>query len=289
MFRSVLNTTLLVVVILACIGREVAAAGATVWHYSDAANWADDFPTCGGTQQSPVNIDSSAAGTAGFPTIEFYNYDVLPEEQTVTNDGHTLKVEFTSISETPYIAWGGNWFNPRVQYNFALYHLHWGSDSNQGSEHTIDSASFPMELHLVHFNNEYDSLGAAVTESDGLAVLGIMFEISSNDNPALAPLLEAAADVQDYNSDPTSITKPDMYALLSLLPSNTKSFYRYQGSLTTPTCNEAVLWTVFKEPIEVSESQMEEFRALIGLDGPTEDNFRPVQDLNGREVLTTSD
>lgn len=47
------------------------------------------------------------------------------------------------------------------------------------------------------------------------------------------------------------------FSLQNLLPqSNLRSFYRYNGSLTTPGCNEVVVWTVFTQPIYVSETQV---------------------------------
>lgn len=51
-----------------------------------------------------------------------------------------------------------------------------------------------------------------------------------------------------------NLTSP--IALEDLLPDNTNNFYRYSGSLTTPTCNEAVIWTVFETPIALSERQV---------------------------------
>lgn len=33
------------------------------------------------------------------------------------------------------------------------------------------------------------------------------------------------------------------------------AYYTYLGSLTTPPCNECVIWIVFVEPIEVSHEQ----------------------------------
>ena len=41
-----------------------------------------------------------------------------------------------------------------------------------------------------------------------------------------------------------------------LLRADDRAYWTYPGSLTTPPCNECVIWIVFKEPMEVSEEQV---------------------------------
>ena len=57
-----------------------------------------------------------------------------------------------------------------------------------------------------------------------------------------------------------------------------RSFYRFPGSLTTPICNEEVMWYVMKNPVEFSEAQITEYMKYY------QDTARPLQPLNGRPV-----
>lgn len=41
-----------------------------------------------------------------------------------------------------------------------------------------------------------------------------------------------------------------------LLPVDKRNYYRYQGSLTTPTCSEVVVWTLFEERNTISQNQV---------------------------------
>ena len=101
-----------------------------------------------------------------------------------------------------------------------------------------------MELHLVHYKASLGDFGTAAGSGakDALAVLGIFFEIQDEDNTKLQPLIEAVRAVQGDTKD----TKMEQMELKDFLPRNTDQFYRYQGGLTTPGCNEIVVWTVFK-------------------------------------------
>ena len=66
--------------------------------------------------------------------------------------------------------------------------------------------------------------------------------------------LEAALRNITTGGDSSAVTRPPR--LLQLLPWNTREFFRYRGSLTTPGCHQAVTWTVFTQPLRVATSQV---------------------------------
>ena len=82
---------------------------------------------------------------------------------------------------------------PFIRFDFLQLHWHWGSDSSKGSEHTIDGKEYPIEVHLVHVNTKYYVDGAPSADnfakSDGLAVIGIFYEVSTEDDANLTDIV----------------------------------------------------------------------------------------------------
>ena len=123
-----------------------------------------------------------------------------------------------------------------------------------------------MELHLVHYNSKYGDIGEAVAHEDGLAVIGILYSLTSGtkSSSSLQPLLDVVAKVP-YPQNKAGLGQS--LSLKSLLPSNPETFYRYMGSLTTPGCNEIVTWSVIQQTVKITESELETLRSLWDSDG----------------------
>ena len=205
---------------------------------------------------------------------------------SVHNNGHTIKIEFTDGPDDDIWINGGGL--SLTKFEFAQAHFHWGEIDNKGSEHLIDGQSFPMEMHLVHWNLDVgQTLKEAVEKDTGISlhVLGVHFKIGKK-NAKFKSLFEAAKKVRYQNQ---SKTIDNGIRLYDLLPLNRDAFYRYKGSLTTPGCNEVVLWTIFKEKVEISKEQMEIMRNTTYIhNGEVErmyNNFRKVKFQYDREVI----
>lgn len=75
------------------------------------------------------------------------------------------------------------------------------------------------------------------------------------------------------------------FIIKSLVPRDTAGYFRYNGSLTTPECNEGVLWTVFTNTMPISSKQAAVFHSLQTEQNlPLQANYRSLQPLNERMV-----
>lgn len=81
-------------------------------------------------------------------------------------------------------------------------------------------------------------------------------QVDSEDSRSFEPVVKQLNEVMKDGDE--TILK-ERVSLNDLLPSRTSSFYRYDGSLTTPGCNEIVTWTIFDNPITVSDIQVKIF------------------------------
>nr|WP_298685546.1 carbonic anhydrase [uncultured Dongia sp.] len=201
-----------------------------------------EFKVCElGFEQTPIDIKAGIRSqlTGVAPMFQ-------PMPLKILNNGHTIQVN---------CAPGSHSMIDGQQFDLLQFHFH------HPSEHLLSGQSFDLELHFVH-----------KSAAGQLAVLGVFIRTGA-DNPALAPIWAAMPKEATPEADAGQTIAPG-----DLLPMG-RGFFRYQGSLTTPPCSEGVLWTVFKDPIDASPAQIEQFAALFPL------NARPVQGLNRRFLL----
>merc|ERR1711910_300109 len=257
------------------------------WHWGyegvyGPSCWGTHVEACNGRKQSPIDIPAKYGGLlpgtetvplsmTGYKAVRFAtfsntgeNYGAFQLHQggdddrvsngIFKNNGHTAQLDAVSpLGATQGILRGGQLMG---DYQILQLHFHWGANDNQGSEHTVDGKKYPLELHVVHVK-----VGASdpLNTPRGLSVTGFFFEVDGdNTNTALAPIDGA--------------TRSSRYST-------------YEGSLTTPTCNEVVEWINFLTPLKISRAQLQQFRMLD--DDKMKDivdNFRPPQPLNGRTV-----
>jgi carbonic anhydrase len=80
-----------------------------------------------------------------------------------------------------------------------------------------------------------------------------ILQLQDKENIAFSHI-EQFDDIRDASKKNEKL--PYSVPLKDLLPSNTASFFRYEGSLTDARCNEDVIWTVFETPIHISHNQV---------------------------------
>ena len=228
----------LMTILSACGGKAPVE-----WGYQGPGapeHWASlspDFAACANGKQQSP-IDITGY-QSGDPGPISFSYATA--EATLRNDGRQVHVDYTPGNMAML---GGR------EYALKSAHLH------SPSEHMVDGESFPAELHMVH------------SDSDGrLAVVGVLFRFG-DPSPVVQSILDEAPPPDGTSNASIPLPAP--------FPTDL-SYYRYDGSKTTPLCDEPVDWHVLRQPMTISREQVEGLLSLSG--GP---NNRPVQPVGDR-------
>ncbi|MGR1225487.1 carbonic anhydrase [Aeromonas veronii] len=231
-----------------CCLFSPALLAAPNWAYQGDVgpeHWAKltpEFGQCSGSNQSPINLSGLVEAKLA-PLALHYQAG----GKTVVNNGHTVQVGYAPGSTLQLDG---------TRFELKQFHFH------APSENLIEGKSYPLEGHLVH-----------VSDKGEIAVVAVMFK-AGKANPALAAAWgELPTKVGEIHPLKVPLSAEQ------LLPKS-RDYYRFSGSLTTPPCTEGVRWLVMKQPVEVSQAQIDAFKAVIH-----HPNNRPVQPLNGRVVL----
>ena len=232
------------------LGSPAAFAGdETRWNYlgeHGPDHWGaldKSYSTCAaGSQQSPVNLTGAIEAELPSLAIDWKTGGKM------LNTGHTIQIE----------AAGGTLRRGDDTYELLQYHVH------APSEHQVDGRSFPLEIHFVHKHPKTGALG----------VLGV-FVTPGSANAAFGKLA-AAFPLKSGEHVAVSDLNP-----ADLLPSKL-GYWAYEGSLTTPPCNEIVDWMVAAQPIEAAKADIDKFTAIYAM------NARPVLAANRRFILRSN-
>ncbi|CAJ0581017.1 unnamed protein product, partial [Mesorhabditis spiculigera] len=174
------------------------------------------------------------------------------------------------------------------RYRIQRIDIHFGVFGHaNGSEHAIDGRKFPMELQLLAFNADlYTNFSQASKAPHGIAAISVLVEYGGETNEELLKLTIATASVQ-YKSQRVELADLSPWKLLP----RTRDFLTYEGSITSPPCDETVQWIVLNQPIHIHPDDYAEWSKLSQLSPtdppvPIAPNCRTLAEANQRTVRT---
>ncbi|AWP03512.1 Protein-tyrosine-phosphatase [Scophthalmus maximus] len=257
--------------------------------YGPDEGWASAYPECRERNQSPINIvDHDAKVSSEFQELTLEGFESESSNKTsMKNTGKTVAIMLKDEYFVRGAGLPGRFKAEKVEF-------HWGpSNGSDGSEHSINSRRYPVEMQIYMYNSDdFDSLGAALREKRIIAGMAVFFQVGGKDNPAVDPIIHGLKGVVHHEKE----TFLEPFVLKDLLPSSLGSYYRYTGSLTTPPCSKVVEWIVFSRPIYVSYKQLEAFYSIFTTEQQDHvksveylrSNFRPLQSLDNRHVFKSA-
>ncbi|XP_067649511.1 carbonic anhydrase 7-like [Haliotis asinina] len=238
---------------------------------SDWSHLDQDTHCCGGSNQSPIDIETEDIHCAHLGDIEYERKPRGPISGNLKINGHGANLAFFENERlvTKDIPFSDG------EYVLASMHFH------SPSEHLVNGKHMDGELHLVHFKKEYGNFHDAVDEENGLAVIGVFLKVTDESHDhAFNRFVDGVAHLDGDKPEEVSL---DPRQLLL----DHKHYATYKGSLTTPPCSESVRWVLMTKPIFTTADRLGVLKSVPVEGGEAlsvDRNVRPAQPLNGRIV-----
>ncbi|KAI9353841.1 alpha carbonic anhydrase [Obelidium mucronatum] len=233
-----------------CLSDVIAARGLEQPHLERRASWSYEgesgvdhwgkFNTVceSGEYQSPINFHGEDFLIKQKPKLDWAS---LTKPFEFLNNGHTLQLQLKQSAPTLSSHQVNN-----LDYIVQQVHFH------SPSEHHVDEKYYELEAHFVH------------ASADGkLNVIGLFFEIG-DENPWIKQFVDTIPSVDNST---TSIPSLDMTSVIKAI--GDAEFFSYTGSLTTPPCTEGVLWVVARQPLSISQEQLDKLRKVMPFNSRT--------------------
>jgi len=90
--------------------------------------WPEQFPSCGGSRQSPIDINENDLQHGNFAPLERINYFASPDSMQVENNGHTIQVyniNYIILSATAKKSMVYTYYLPAYNVNVVSWDFFW--------------------------------------------------------------------------------------------------------------------------------------------------------------------
>lgn len=236
------------------------------WTYANQASWASlQDSDCGAEGwQAPVDIQTSQAFdaaakdgfTAGYPLEEETAGDLTVKRLGALSWSHAspfVNVSLTLAAGT----WRADIQPPHDTRTKATY----GNEDfflksftfHAPSEIWVDGRAHDMELQLLH------------ASSRGILITSVPMQVGLvPDSDFVAQLWPSFLQLEP-GSEP--VYKYAWSPYVEALPTD-RTFFAFNGSLSTPPCTLSTIWVAFREPLLISRAQRDLFRQRLNVTSP---------------------
>ncbi|BHF73214.1 Carbonic anhydrase-related protein 10 [Sparganum proliferum] len=240
-----------------------------------------DWTTCKrGKRQSPIDIHTDQL--VYDPTLGAIKFHGADRQLIISVENLGTDLQLAVIAGDITFSGGP------LSYNYRLsgFRVKFGSVSDRGSEHRVNSFAFPGELQIYGYNIDlYKTFVEAADKPNGLAAFAAMLQLSQDTNKDFMGIV-MAAEKTPFLGNTFQLKGIELQALIPPID----EYMTYEGSLPFPSCAETITWIVLNMAIQVSERELKTLRQLrvekTLWSASMADNFRPVNALNNRSVRT---